>query len=67
MCGESDWLQAEIQHEDSETHCFFCDDPDCREWGTLFTEPDPLQNGERHVICHVSECDMFDERQRELI
>jgi hypothetical protein len=63
--GESNRLRAEIRPEkDSEwCPCFFCDDPDCREWATLWTEPDPQQNGERHMLCHVSECQMFSERQ----
>jgi hypothetical protein len=28
------------------------------EWSTLWTEP---IDGERHVLCHVSECRMLDE------
>jgi len=66
-CGfvcESNRLKAEIQAEKPEdwSPCFYCDDPDCQEWATLWTEPDP-KTGERHMLCHVSECQMFDEKQ----
>ena len=58
--GRSHLLKAEIQpEEDNDTPCFECDDPDCREWVTLFTAPD--DNGERHMLCHVPECRMLDE------
>lgn len=49
--GESNRLKAQIQIEDYETQygpddCMvFCDDPECKEWATLFTEPDPLEDG----------------------
>jgi len=63
--GESDRLKAQIQPEEKsyEAYCFLCDDNDCREWATLWTEPDPANNGRRSVLCHVSECEMFDEKQ----
>ena len=41
-----DYYQECLPRED-------CDDPDCKEWGTLVTE-----NG--IVLCHVSECEMED-------
>lgn len=64
--GESNRLKAEIQPEkDSEwAPCLFdCGDEDCREWANLWTEPDPKANGKRHSLCHVAECEMFDQRQ----
>ncbi len=57
--GDSDRLRAQIQ-DDGECPCFLCDDEDCREWATLITEPDPEAGGERHMLCHVSECQMSD-------
>lgn len=35
-----------------------CDDEGCREWATVWTEPDPQHGGRRHALCHVSECQM---------
>ena len=62
--GSSWRLKAEIQDEgDEPEQCFICNDPQCREWSNLWTEPDPQQHGERHLLCHVSECQMFDEQQ----
>ena len=69
-CGftsASNLLKAEIMGDDHGclSPCFGingCDDKDCKEWSTLWTEPD--QNGERHMLCHVSECEMFDEPQK---
>jgi hypothetical protein len=62
FCGDSARLKAEIQPEpwDGATPCFLCDEAACREWATLWTEPDPQANGKRHVLCHVSECEMED-------
>jgi len=62
--GESNRLRAEIQPEDDEGYpCYLdCGDDDCREWATLWTEPCP-KTGKRYPICHVSECEMFDEPQ----
>ncbi len=61
--GESNRLKAQIQPEDGDGWpCTLCGDPDCREWETLWTEPDPA-TGERYTLCHVSECQMFDEEQ----
>lgn len=59
---ESDRLRAEIQPEEDEpAPCLgLCDDDECREWATLLTERDPLANDERHMLCHVSECQMLD-------
>lgn len=72
--GESNRLKAEIQpegpgtaqqgHGDPYPCMLDCGDPDCREWLTLFTEPDPQNNAERFPLCHVSECEMFDEPQK---
>ena len=62
--GESDRLKAEIQPEEEAdwSPCMSgCDDPNCREWANLWTEPDPEREGKRHTLCHVSECQMFDE------
>jgi hypothetical protein len=63
--GESNRLKAEIQPEPEQDldYCMLCDDEGCREWSTLFTEPDPLHDGKRHTLYHVSECQMFDEKQ----
>lgn len=58
--GESDRLRAQIEDDGYETPCFLCDDDACREWATLLTEPDPEAGGERHTLCHVSECQMLD-------
>jgi len=60
--GESNRLQAEIMDDGYASWCpLDCGDPDCREWVTLWTLPD--HNGKRHVLCHVGECEMFDEKQ----
>lgn len=56
--GESHRLKAEIQPEIDPPPCF-CDDPECVEWTTLWTENDGDQG--RHTLCHVSECRMLDE------
>ncbi len=61
--GDSSRLQVEIQPEGVWTECPLCNDPKCREWDTVWTEPDPELNGHRHVLYHVSECQMFDEPQ----
>jgi hypothetical protein len=65
--GESNRLRAQIQSDDDPDPCSCvfadCDDPNCREWHTLWTEPDPLRDGRRHVLCHVVECQMHDEKQ----
>ena len=61
--GESDRLPAQIQPEpdgDWSPCPGLCDDPECREWATLWTESDPLSDGRRHTLCHVSECVMED-------
>lgn len=63
MVGESWRLKAEIRPEQDPPPCFLCDDPDCVEWTDLWTEPDIKSNGRRYLLCHVSECQMFDERQ----
>jgi len=62
---ESNRLKAEIQPEEDNDWmpCSFCDDPECREWSNLWTEPDPQCDGKRHLLCHVSECQMHDEKQ----
>jgi hypothetical protein len=60
---ESDRLRAQIQPEaDGEWEpCLLgCGDPDCREWVTLWTEPDSLHGGRRWPLYHVSECQMID-------
>jgi hypothetical protein len=65
LVGESNRLKAEIQPERDRSPCMLrCGDADCDEWATLWTEPDPLHNGQRHVLCHISECQMFDEKQK---
>lgn len=59
--GDSDRLRAEIQDDGFEGWCLLeCADSDCREWVTLLTEPDPQAGGQRHMLCHVSECQMHD-------
>ena len=63
--GESWRLKAEIVQGgdgDELPPCFVCDAPDCREWYTLWIEPDP-QTGKRYPLPHVSECEMFDAQQ----
>lgn len=62
MRVESGRLKAEIKQGGS-TPCFLCDDPDCIEWVELSTEPDWENDGMRHTLCHVGECEMFDEPQ----
>jgi len=37
-----------------------CGDPDCREWPNVETKE---INGIRYNLCHVSECQMFDDMQ----
>ena len=72
FCGESNRLKVEIQPEDDENSkkygpekCILdCGDPNCREWVNVWTEPDPEDNDERHLLCHVSECQMCDEPQK---
>ena len=61
--GESDRLRAQIQPEEDPPPCFMCDDPACREWCTLWTEPDPKHGGKQHTLCHVSECQMLDKQK----
>jgi len=63
FCGDSNRLKAEIQPEDDPTPCMVCDDDSCREWATLWTAPDAQNDGKRHMLCHVGECQMFDEPQ----
>jgi len=62
--GESDRLRAQVAPVSDnaiwEPCLLDCGDPDCREWVTLWTEPDPEHGGKRHVLCHVAECEMFD-------
>jgi hypothetical protein len=58
--GASNRLLAEIQPEDDPEPCCLCNDPECREWSTLWTEPDPENGGQQWVLCHVSECEMCD-------
>lgn len=60
--GESNRLRAQIVGDDWEP-CYICDDKSCREWATLHTEPDPENDGKQYALCHVSECQMFDEQQ----
>ena len=60
--GDSDKLKAEIR-DDGCMGCFSkCGDEDCVEWSTLWTEPDNNDDGKRHMLCHVSECEMFDDK-----
>ena len=61
--GESNRLKAEIQPEEEPDSCMICNESGCREWATLWTEPDPEAQGRRHTLCHVSECEMFDAPQ----
>ena len=61
--GESNRLPAEIMGDGSEPWCTNdCGDPDCQEWVTLWTLPDP-ETGKRYPLYHVCECEMFDEKQ----
>ena len=62
MCGDSGRLRAQIVAELDPSPCFVCDDEMCTEWATLWTEPDPDAGGTRHTLCHVSECEMFDDK-----
>lgn len=63
--GESNRLKVTIQPEEGGGYpCLRdCGDDDCREWLTVWTEPDPKSDGKQHMLCHVSECEMFDEPQ----
>jgi len=70
MTGEAARLQVEILPEEFDGRdplpCMLdCGRPGCREWSTVWTVPDPEANGKRHVLCHISECEMFDEPQGE--
>lgn len=60
--GESDRLAAQIDPEGAPEPCFgdCCGSGGCREmsWPTLWTEPDPQEDGKRHVLCHVCESQM---------
>jgi hypothetical protein len=59
---ESDRLPVTILPEkgDPEPCLDFCEDPDCREWLEVLTDPDPKYGGRRHRLFHVSECRMLD-------
>lgn len=62
----SNRLRVEIQPEDDDVFdycCLDCGDPDCRCWANCLTDPDPEREGYRHTLTHVSECQMFNERQ----
>lgn len=43
----------------------FCGDNECIEFTEVLTEPDPEYDNKRHILYHVSECQMFDEQQNE--
>ena len=59
--GDSDRLRAEIQSDGQSPWCLLnCGDDECWGWARLLTEPDPEAGGERHMLCHVSECQMSD-------
>lgn len=65
-------LKVQIQPEDDSTFDphYGCEDPDCRRWAVVLSEPDMEREGYRHKIQSVSECMMFDEQQelpRELL
>lgn len=60
--GESNRLRVTIMPEECPPPCILdCGDPECREWTDVETEPDA--DGEQYILCHVSECQMFDEPQ----
>ena len=61
--GESNRSRAQIQPENNPDSCCLCNDKFCKEWATLWTEPDPKNNNKSYVLCHVSECQMFDKSQ----
>jgi hypothetical protein len=63
FCGDSGRLRAELQPEEDGDHmpCVLCDDPECREWSTVWTEHDERW-GKRHTLTHVSECEMADQQ-----
>ncbi len=66
MTGDANRLKAEIKQEKNKdpSRCVLdCGDPGCREWRTLWTEPDPDACDRRYMLCHVSECQMHDVRQ----
>lgn len=56
--GNSHILRAIIFNGEPEP-CMICNDPECQEWPTLLTERD--ERGAKHMLCHVSECQMLDE------
>lgn len=61
--SDSDRLPATIKDEPDwrwEPCLLECGDPDCREWETLWSDPDPDQDGMRWPLYHVSECQMLD-------
>lgn len=59
--GESNRLKVELQPDTEDLAFCSCGDHDCQEWD-CWTEPDPQNDGKRHLLCHVSECRMLDER-----
>jgi len=63
--GDSDRLRVQILEESDpppsmEICCETGERCGGREWSNLMTEPDPLNNGKRHLLCHVCECQMSD-------
>lgn len=61
--GESDRLKVEIPLFCSPDPCLLeCGDPECLEYTEVWTEPDPICQMQRHCLCHVSECQMLDEK-----
>lgn len=60
--AESNRYKAEIigLESDTDSCCMLCGDSKCREWPTLWTEE---INGKRHMLCHVCECQMLDEKE----
>jgi hypothetical protein len=54
---------CQIQPEADPDFCMMnCDDPDCREWATLWAcDENGVPTG--GVACHVSECQMLDAKK----
>ncbi len=64
--GQSHLLKVEVMPESTPAEPCFCNsdchDDECREWLEVMTEPDPSNSGTRYILCHVSECEMLDEK-----
>ena len=64
--GDSNRLMVEIPLELTKNElgpCGLCDDKKCVSYYDVLTDPDPKNFGIKYTLPHVSECQMFDEKQ----